>query len=130
MKDVAQSPGIACEEGVFPTSQLARIALLGLRGRKERGWDSSAGASVSQATHGQGQSIVPCHPPGASDRRGDPSGFWGGPGCSRLACATLEGFLAKKQELRVSLVRDLPQQPASTSSWLLCPYNAEVGVWM
>lgn len=57
------NPGVARKEGVFPTSQLAWIALLGLRGQKERGWDSSAGASVSQAGHGQGQSIVPCHPP-------------------------------------------------------------------
>lgn len=54
MKDAAQIPGVAHEEGVFPTSQLAWIALLGLRGRKEKGWDTSAGASVSQASHGKG----------------------------------------------------------------------------
>lgn len=72
MKDAAQIPGVAREEGVFPTSQLAWIALLGLRGRKERGWDSSAGASISQARHGQAQSIVPCHLPMPATRGESP----------------------------------------------------------
>lgn len=97
MKDAAQIPGVAREEGVFPTSQLAWIALLGLRGWKERGWDSSAGASVSQASRGAGTEHRSLPPTQANDRRGEPSGLWGGPGCSRLACATLEGFLAKSR---------------------------------
>lgn len=91
MKDAAQIPGVAHEEGVFPTSQLAWIALLGLRGRKEKGWDTSAGGSVSQASH---HSLPRAQ---ASDRRREHSSLWGGPGCSRLACATLEGFLAKSR---------------------------------
>lgn len=33
----------------------------------------------------------------ANDRRGEHSSLWGGLGCSRLACATLEGFLAKSR---------------------------------
>lgn len=36
MKAAAQIPGTAPEEGVFTTSQLARIGFLGMRGQKER----------------------------------------------------------------------------------------------
>lgn len=50
MNDTAQIPSTAHEEGVFPTLQLPRVALLGLRSWEEKSWDSSARAGVSQAS--------------------------------------------------------------------------------
>lgn len=54
-------------------------------------------------------------PTGASDRRGESCGLRGGPGCSRLSCATLEGFLGNSRSEGLSwcaICHSSPPAPA------------------